>query len=59
MANTYMVMYRGVKKELVAESSYAAQKLATILFKAKKSYDVTVVLLEKDGNAVVHSTAAL
>ena len=52
--NGYIAFYRGQKKEVYAETSYKAQQEAAKLFKAKKSYEVTVVLAEKDGEDVVH-----
>lgn len=46
MARTYIAFYRGQKKPIVAETSLAAQKLAAQLYKAKKSWEVTVVLAD-------------
>ena len=58
--NTYHAFYRGKQIEVKANSSYAAQKLAAQQFKAKKSYDVSVVLVTlADGAAVVHNPAEL
>lgn len=56
--NGYIAFYKGKKMEVKADTSYEAQKTAAAAFKAKKSYDVTVVLAEKDGEQVVHSTAS-
>ena len=53
--NGYIAFYKGKKKEVMAESSYEAQKKASVLFRAKKSYEVTVVLAEKDGKPVTHN----
>jgi hypothetical protein len=50
----YKAFYKGKSIELNAESMYAAQLAAAKIFKAKKSYEVTVYLLD-----VVHSTASL
>ena len=47
--NGYIAFYKSKKTEVWAKSSYEAQKLAAKKFRAKKSYDVTVVLAEKDG----------
>lgn len=46
--NSYKCFY-GAKEPIVvgAESSYQAQLQAAWIFKAKKSYDVSVVLLAK------------
>lgn len=51
--NTYAAFYKGKQIEVKAETSFAAQKAAALLFKAKKSYDVTVHLIQKaDGRDV-------
>ncbi len=57
--NGYKAFYRNNTLEVYADSSYEAQQKAARLFKARKSYDVTVVLCEKEGKQVVHSTASL
>jgi hypothetical protein len=57
--NGYKAFYRGKEKEVFAESSFKAQEAAAILFKAKKSYEVAIVLCEKDGEQVTHSTSTL
>lgn len=57
--NGYVAFYKGKRTEVYAATSYEAQQKAAAFFKAKKSYDVTVVLAEKGGAPVVHSTAAL
>lgn len=46
MTRTYVAFYRGRQLPIVAESSYAAQLQAAGLFKARKSYEVTVVLAD-------------
>ena len=43
---TYKAFYRGRTMVVQAETSYAAQTKAAALFKAKKSYEVTVVLCD-------------
>ena len=57
--NGYKAFYRSRQIEVVAESSYEAQKKAAKLLGAKKSYEVTVVLCEKDGQQVTHSTSSI
>ena len=57
--NGYIAFYRGRRTEVYAESSYLAQQSAAKLMKAKKAYEVTVVLAEKDGAPVIHSGASL
>ena len=53
--NGYVCFYKSKRIEVEAETSYAAQLKAAQLFKARKSYDVTVVLAEKDGEQVTHT----
>ena len=55
--NGYVCFYKGKRVEVYADSSYVAQQKAATLLKAKRAYEVTVVLAEKNGEAVVHSTA--
>ena len=43
---TYKAFYRGRSIEIQAETSYDAQQAAAKVFKAKKAYDVTVVLCD-------------
>ena len=57
--NGYIAMYRGKKVEVYAESSYSAQQKAAAIFKARKAWEVSVYLAEKDGAPVVHSTVGL
>lgn len=57
--NGYIAFYKGKKIEVYAESSYKAQVKAAEILKARKSYEVTVVLAEKDGQPVVHSTSEI
>lgn len=45
--------------EVFAQTSYRAQDLAADLFGARKSYEVTVVLAEQNGEPVIHSTAEI
>ena len=52
----YIAFYKGKKVEVYAPSSYAAQKLASVHFGVKRSYEITVVLCERsDGSQVVHT----
>lgn len=52
--NTYQAFYKGRTMEVKADTSYSAQKQAAALFKAKKSYEVTVVLAAKGNEPVIH-----
>jgi hypothetical protein len=53
--NGYIAFYRGKQIEVYAPTSYEAQTKAAAIFKAKKSYEVTVMLAERDGEQVVHT----
>jgi len=53
--NGYIAFYKGKRIEVYADTKYNAQQEAAKQFKAKKSYDVTVVLAEKDGQEVIHT----
>jgi hypothetical protein len=57
--NGYIAFYRGKRIEVYANTSYEAQTKAAAAFKARKSYEVTVMLAEKDGQQVTHSTGGL
>ena len=57
--NGYIAFYRGKQLEVLADSSYAAQQKAAALFKARKAYEVTVVLAERHGQQVEHSTGGI
>ena len=46
MTRTYVAFYRGRQLTVEAETSYAAQQKAAVLFKARKSHEVTVVLAD-------------
>jgi hypothetical protein len=57
--NGYIAFYKSKKVEVYADTTYEAQQLAAQHFKARKSYDVTVMLAEKNGQPVTHSTTTL
>jgi len=52
--NIYKAFYRGKEIEVEAETSYSAQKKAAQQLKARKEYQVTVVLVAKNGEQVTH-----
>jgi len=52
--NGYKAFYKGRQVEVMANTSFEAQQKAAALLKAKKSYEVTVMLCEKAGVQVVH-----
>lgn len=53
--NGYICLYMDKRLKVHAMSSYAAQQQAAVVFKAKKSYEVTVALAEKDEQSVTHT----
>ena len=53
--NGYIAYYKGKQIEVYANTSYEAQTKASAIFKAKKSYDVSVYLAQKDGVQVTHT----
>ena len=53
--NTYKAFYKGKEIEVEAETSYKAQLKASEIFKAKKSYQVTVVLVAVEGEQVTYN----
>lgn len=50
--NGYVAFYKGKRAEVYAATSYEAQQKAAAIFKARKAYEITVVLAEKDGKQV-------
>ena len=52
--NGYKAFYKGKTIDVFAETSYAAQKEAAKQFKARKEYEVSVMLCEKGGEQVTH-----
>jgi len=53
--NDYVAFYKGRSVSVQADTSYNAQQAAAAIFKAKKSYDVTVILAKKEGVDVIHT----
>jgi hypothetical protein len=57
--NGYIAFHKGRRIEVHASSSYEAQQKAAAVLKVKKAYEVTVVLAERNGEQVTHSTGGL
>lgn len=57
--NKYVAMFRGKKIEVEANTTYEAQLKAQVIFRARKSYEVTVLLAEKSGEEVTHDPSIL
>jgi hypothetical protein len=54
LMNGYVGFFRGKRDECEAETSLQAQEILAKKFGAKKRWEVTVVLAEKNGEQVVH-----
>ena len=52
--NGYVCFYRNKRIEVYADTSIQARDIAAAKFKAKKAYEVTTVLAEKNGETVTH-----
>jgi hypothetical protein len=59
MENGYICFYRGKRCEVRAATSYAAQQKAATVLKARKAYDVSVMLAELGGEPVPVNPASL
>lgn len=57
--NGYIAFYRGKQIEVHAATSYEAQQIAARQLKARKAYEVHVVLAERDGQQVEHCTGGI
>jgi hypothetical protein len=57
---TYECFYKSKRISVKAFRSYDAQREAAKIFKARKSWEVTVVLAaDQFGEPIIHSTASL
>ena len=52
--NGYICFYKNKKYEIYADSTYDAQKKCALENKIKKSYEISVMLAEKNGEMVTH-----
>lgn len=57
--NSYLAYYRGKQTEVNARTSLEAQQLAAQQWRVKKAWDVTIVLVEKNGKPVSHIAAMI
>ena len=57
--NKYICFYKSKQLEVEADTSYHAQLKAAEIFKARKSYDVSVMLAECKGEVITHNGAEL
>jgi hypothetical protein len=56
---TYIAFYKGKEITVKALRSFDAQEQAARIFKAKKSYEITVMLAAKDDEPVIHDPAII
>jgi len=56
---TYIAFYKGKQITVNALRSFDAQEQAARIFKAKKSYEVTVMLVAKGDEPVIHHPATI
>ena len=57
--NGYVCFWKGKRHEVYAETTLKAQEAAAKFFKARRQWEVTVMLAEVDGRPVVHDGAEL
>tara|TARA_R110000803_G_scaffold79057_3_gene144504 strand:- start:30197 stop:30373 length:177 start_codon:yes stop_codon:yes gene_type:complete len=57
--NNYNAYYKSKITNVNANTSFEAQEKAAIELKAKKRYEVTVVLCEQEGKQIIHSTSGI
>ena len=53
--NKYMAFYKNKKTDVCADTSLEAQTLAANYFRTKKRHEVTVVLVEKNNQPIIHT----
>ena len=52
--NGYKAFYKDRQCDVMADTSFEAQKKAAAIFKAKRAHEVTIMLCEKNGEQVTH-----
>lgn len=52
--NGYKAFYKNRQCDVMADTSFEAQKKAAAIFKAKRAHEVTIMLCEKNGEQVTH-----
>ena len=57
--NIYECFWKSKRITVEADTSYNAQLKAQALFKAKKSYEITVMLVALNGNQYTHDPATI
>ena len=57
--NKYECFWKSKRITVEADTSYQAQQKSQSILKAKKGYEITVMLAEKNGQAYIHEGASL
>ena len=57
--NKYECFWKSKRTTVEADSSYEAQQKAQTFFKAKKGYEITVMLVELNGKQYVHDASSI
>jgi hypothetical protein len=57
--NKYECFWKSKRITVEADTSYQAQQKAQAILKAKKGYEITVMLAEKNGQAYIHEGSSL
>lgn len=57
--NGYICFYKSKKIEVYASTLLEARDKAAVAFKAKRAWEVTPYLAEKNGDPVIHSQGEL
>lgn len=57
--NTYICYFKNKRIEVSAATQYEAQQKAAAIFKARRHWEVAVMIAEKNGVPVIHSTASI
>ena len=57
--NGYVALWKGKRIEVYANTAYEAQRIAAAQLKVKRSWEVLVMLAEKDGKPVIHDGSEL
>lgn len=57
--NGYIAFYKSKRVEVYANTLFEAREKAVALLKPKKPHDINIMLAEKGGAPVIHSTAGI
>lgn len=57
--NTYKAFYRKNQIEVNADTSYSAQCKAAAIFNARKTWEVSVIIVAKGETSIIHNPSVL